>query len=77
MPNVQHIHLLSLLANSINDAVDMRLVTVKQVPDRFIFGSDRTPVRITLQTKNGRLQTGVPARGGIGCIGMNIVKQKN
>jgi hypothetical protein len=55
--DVQNLNLLLFFPNTVDDAVDIRLATVKQAPQPTVFLRYLTPVWKFFQAENGLLQS--------------------
>jgi len=58
--NMKDDYVLAPLQHPVNDAINMRLLTVKKVPQIGALRGGWTPVRVLFQAKNGLLDTPVP-----------------
>jgi hypothetical protein len=56
MTDVEYFHFFLFLQNSVNNAMDMRFVAVKQVPESIALGCDRAAIWLLLEAENGLLQ---------------------
>lgn len=50
--DVEDFDLLLSLVGPVDDPIDVRLVTIEQIPEIFVFGSCRTAVRLSTQGAN-------------------------
>jgi hypothetical protein len=65
MTDVEYFHFFLFLQNSVNNAMDMRFVAVKQVPESIALGCDRAAIWLLLEAENGLLQTSVPFKASL------------
>ena len=59
---MEHLDSLASLEDTIDDAIDMRLVSVKKVPQSLILRNHGTPVGMFFQTKNCAFKTFVRSK---------------
>ena len=75
MANVENFDLLLFLLNTEDDAINIGLTAVKEVPKVGLLRRHRTTVRQILQAENGIFETGIPPGSGTGILGVNPFKE--
>jgi len=63
---MQDFHSFLSLNDAVDHPIDMRLITIKKMPEPAIFRSYRAAIGKFFQGENGPLETFVPAPGGLG-----------
>jgi hypothetical protein len=60
------------LVNSVDNPIDVRLSTIKQVPEAATFGDDRRSRRVLIETENRFLQSFEPITGSRRAVGVMV-----
>lgn len=76
MKNVKDHDFLPFLEDTVDRAIDMRLVAVQQVPELAGFGRHGAPVRVLFQAENGPLQASIPLDGRAGVLRVDLLVQR-
>jgi hypothetical protein len=74
--DVEHVDSLASLEDTMDDAIDMRFVPVKKVPQSLILRNHDRPVGMFFQTKNCAFKTFVPSKSTYRVGGVNMFKEQ-
>jgi hypothetical protein len=74
---VEYIDLLPPLIDTINNAIEMWLFAIEQVPEPLVFGCYGTAIGLLRQAQNRLLETLVPLAGGGRIGGIDPVVERN
>jgi len=75
VPDVKNFYSPLSFQDAVDHSINMRLVTMKQMPERTIFRRRGAAIGKFFQTENGLLETAVPAPGRLGVWSIDVFVQ--
>lgn len=76
MSDMNYVHLLALLLHAENYTIDVRFVTVEQMPDIRFLTRHRAPVWMLFDAEDGLFKAPVPFEGGVGVLGVDFFEER-
>ena len=75
MTNVEHFNKFLFLQDAVDNTIDMRFVTIEQVPELVTLARYRASIRLLLQAENGLLETPIPFQSQVRIFGVDFPVQ--